>query len=71
MGVNGGASVLHGVFEVRVRDVVDWFRYRFRGGGDVVSEALVEGFLGPECRSVEAVAEPHGWGHVWGFGGPD
>ena len=73
MGVDGGASVLDGGFEIGIWDVVDWFRHRFGRGGDVVSEALVQGFFCLECRSVEAVGaaaitEAHGWGHVRGFG---
>jgi hypothetical protein len=73
MGVNCGARVLDGRFQIGVRKVVDWFQYRFGGAGRVISEALVQGFFGPECRSVEAVgadpvAEPHGRGHIRGFG---
>jgi hypothetical protein len=72
MSFDGGASKRHGDFEVGVRDVIDWFRCRFGGGREVVSEALVVGFFGPERRSVEAVgaaavAEPHGLGHLRRF----
>ncbi len=73
MSLDGDASMRHCGFEVGVRNVVNWLRYRFGGSGWVVSEALVEGFFGPECRSVEpvgaaAVAEPHGLRHLRGFG---